>query len=228
MWFKASFWGTLAVAAVAASALPASAAIIQITFSGTLDSGFDSGGFFFDTPHALDGQTVSVVYTVDTSRGIISDTSVNRNLKGGDFLGVSSPLSADLTINGKTEHFAGDFYSNNSVMFDGTGVGQSVNDKSALSSRFISTSYIYVPGGLADDVNIPYAIDYNNPNATGILQFYFRNAAGDTLTSGMLQRIATPAPEPATWAMMLAGLAGLGVLARRKRLRDHAAPIALR
>jgi hypothetical protein len=42
----------------------------------------------------------------------------------------------------------------------------------------------------------------------------------------MAGEVSAPVPEPSTWVMMLAGFAGLGVLARRRAIRRRAAALA--
>jgi hypothetical protein len=79
------------------------------------------------------------------------------------------------------------------------------------------TPFVFGTGGVSEfkvlGIEPSAGVDVNDPTAfmTGL------TFAGDGTFTGTMQAI--PVPEPATWAMALAGLAGLGLAHRRRRSR---------
>jgi len=90
-----------------------------------------------------------------------------------------------------------------------------------LRSRVAATGEIvYTPSGAPFDADygVQLALDFS-PGVT-VRQF---DAHGEyEALHGWVNR-AAPVPEPATWATLLAGLAGVGALARRAQRRRHTA-----
>jgi hypothetical protein len=69
-------------------------------------------------------------------------------------------------------------------------------------------------GGVISFVSFPGATGtfIEDVNDRGQVTGYYNDAAGNTTWF-----IATPVPEPATWAMLILGMAGMGVALRRRR-----------
>jgi hypothetical protein len=55
------------------------------------------------------------------------------------------------------------------------------------------------------------------PASSGVYNFSFHNFGGDNRGAFLHQVVITAVPEPETYAMLLAGLAGVGFVARRRR-----------
>jgi hypothetical protein len=78
-----------------------------------------------------------------------------------------------------------------------------------------------------------FSISENTSNPLATLMFTL-NAAATTEINAQIQAkglfvvsgSVTDVPEPSTWVMMLAGFAGLGVVARRRAARRRAAAAA--
>jgi hypothetical protein len=71
------------------------------------------------------------------------------------------------------------------------------------------------------NASLPYTAGAYSFNDVAPLSVSFTNTGTDTLVafldSGVSVYSASPVPEPGTYALMLAGLAGIGALARRRR-----------
>jgi len=103
---------TLTGAALAlATCLPASAAsaaILNITYSGSVNQGDDETGVFGLAGQSLAGQAFTAKFVVDTDKpGALHQSDVWYDMLYGN--GAGSPVSGALTINGVTETF-GSYY----------------------------------------------------------------------------------------------------------------------
>ena len=97
-------------AAACGFATPASATIVDVTYTGTVSSGGDSIGVFGLGPDLTDLTGFSFVshYTFDTSVGIIVTSPTLNENQGGSYFGNTSPsICATLTINGHTVSITG-------------------------------------------------------------------------------------------------------------------------
>lgn len=119
-----------------------------------------------------------------------------------------------------------------------------INVTQSGGANLLGSTWTYTPappGGLArtlaDGTDVPalefYGVyanydTYSQSFATTVgteylLKFDFTNIAGPQRSGALLvttTALALPSvPEPSTWAMMLTGLAGLGLTARRRRAR---------
>lgn len=70
-------------------------------------------------------------------------------------------------------------------------------------------------GTTDDNSGLGVAAGYNSSNATDYFFFPNNRDGGEQAFQMEISGVATP--EPSTWALMLVGLLGLGVLARRRR-----------
>ena len=117
------------VALYVASALfalgaPASATVMQATFSGTISSGLDETGEYGAAGMLLNGQSFSLQFTYDTTLSIrdqhtthyldFNDFAVTETvdqLYGGGYFGNASPvLSTNFTIGTTSHSYAGTLY----------------------------------------------------------------------------------------------------------------------
>jgi hypothetical protein len=197
---KRTVLGMLMACVIAA---PASANIITFDYFGKITDGFDTAGLFGAPMTDLTGDHVLAVFVFDTSLGTrITDPGVSDDLFGGTEADVPSPLvSATITINGKSLPMGGDLFA----------VAQTI----AGQSNSVSTA-----PDAADDITV-ITFDTDAP-ASLDTPFKPHGPGGGTFTfsapSGLEEASANfSIPEPATWAMMLMGLGGIGAMLRDRR-----------
>ncbi|MBU1374617.1 MAG: PEPxxWA-CTERM sorting domain-containing protein [Alphaproteobacteria bacterium] len=213
---------------LAAFALPAAAAKFTVTYTGTIDAASDGFGLFSDEGSLLEGQGFTAVLTYDDSLTALKSQSATKGIAyGGAFAGNPSIGSGVLTIGGTSVSVGGDNASTvrhfKNLPPDGFGtppflIKHELNDFLGYSLVFELSSQI------VDFVNTDYAAaqDFElTPDVLGAGRFV-RSGADDTDLHFAVSRLSiapvqdSPAPEPATWAMMLLGFAGVGSIARRR------------
>ncbi|KTT76360.1 PEPxxWA-CTERM sorting domain-containing protein [Sphingomonas endophytica] len=234
MMLKMVLAGTMGMA-VAGIAGPAMAAPATVTVTGTVLSGFDAVGTFGTAGASLAGLPFSAIFTVDPSRG---DTRVQTGTLNYLFgRGAASPVSAALTIGSGTYNFAGS-YSGTARATNGAGKGGTdslmymVEDTNfALSPPDNTLFYVSFDTlrdllGSADFTNASVVNLTTADNAKGDVRITNRNAAtgtygpttfADLSVTSIRAQAMSAVPEPATWAMMVAGFAVAGVALRRGR-----------
>ena len=192
----------LAATAIAASALaaaPASAAVVQFTGStqGCFGAACAPGG-----PTATDFQ---LVYTVG---------GFNQASDPTGFLGVGGVTDnlGSFTLGADAHTYTGDIF-RLLVSFTQPGTG------SQLYQALLQGIVTSVNGGsvFINFDNTPQLITATNGAQFTLAVNDVSVAAGGAvqILSGQLQAVAVP--EPATWAMMLLGFAGIGMTIRRRR-----------
>jgi len=219
-----------------AAATPATAAIYTFTYEGVVASGFDTGTF--GIVGDLAGQRYTAVYTVDTATPgadlLFLDTGYSA-LIGSN--GVS-PVRAALTINAVTRHF-GD-YSGAIIEMDEAFTGYdsllaTANTRETICGAPAEDCVLWrrtldhrtdsLLSDLIDgDVTTAPRTHVFGPNDTVdarfddyqlIAPFRFESRASAVFA---VEKVTVAAvPEPATWAMMLLGFAGLGGALRTRR-----------
>ena len=228
---------TFAAALLLAGAFtqPASAATYLITYTGTVSSGVDSTGVFGTKWTNLAGNNFTVVYTLTSPQPGSETYSAGPTAytRGGSSSGTISPVSATITIKGITQ------------TIDGTAFGQAYqfNDASGDSVSHVAQQYSlnetsYVNNTISSSVNnIVNSTDYTaalnylsqaDDYRSGSFQIerYYISGNGDYVFTGlaygnMISNSVTiaavdAAPEPATWAMMIAGFGAVGGSLRRR------------
>jgi hypothetical protein len=211
--------------ALLAGVSPATAAVKTATYSGTVDQGLDTTGVFGPANTSLAGASYIAIFTYDRTLGSSNTISTSS---GGSLFGTNSPIiSASLTINNITWNIAGgaDDFVRTIV---GTEVEHHVSSqkivgvvtqKDQLTYRgfpptapaSLDTNVAPVFAGGGGSFNIRTQNNFTNAimvNAQG-------SFAGDAIYS--VDDVAA-VPEPASWAMLIAGFGLTGAALRRRRV----------
>lgn len=221
------------IIALVLSAASANAAIVQVTYSGTVIAGSDPTGTFGAVNlgvSAYVGEHYVAQYIFDTSRatGIFSHTTADSNyvFGGTDFGNLSPATSAQVTVNGHIVQFNPTSYSQLS------GVSQNVDANAQKAFARLNGSTPGVTHLLLDSTIRaadagPYTVPVSITNPV-----IYHPTAGQTATSSFIYEgstylfatidtlsisgVASAVPEPSTWAMLLLGFAGVGFLTYRR------------
>ena len=202
----------------------ASAAIMDVTYTGTVYSGTDTLGVFGGG--SLVGLSWVATYTFDTSLGHSYSSSNYNEVYGGSAsaYGNTSPvLSSMVTINGVGQAVGG---SSAGVVY---GVNNGSFSKQYHTAEYHSsghTEYLenYISnynGSLPASITTPFTHTVDAKDST-FGYYYLTNGTGYDSISANLATLTVSehvgaVPEPSTWVMMLLRFAGVGFAAYRKK-----------
>jgi probable HAF family extracellular repeat protein len=153
----------------------------------------------------------------------VNNQAVGLN-NSGEIVGFYQPTSAPSESFGYLDDggtittidpFGSTFVSANGINDEGDIVGTYQNGSGA------TLGFVWTPGGgyRSFDIAGSTLTDINSINNKGDIVGFYTDAAGATIGF-----VGSPIPEPSTWAMMLAGFAGLGFLGYRRRSRGPGRP----
>lgn len=220
-------------AALALGTIPANAAVVEMTFTGTITSGADLTDTFGTGTTNLAGQSVTMVVTYDTEIGTYLSTPTMVGISGGSADGVPSPASAEVTIGGVTQDIAGD-YAGAAQLTDSeyyTNSYYKAEDRTYDGGTLLSQDYVVTQcqgpvGSMALDLTATYSMD--SVGCSGYLKFYAYDGTTVTMNTTATARFTTlsmrvidmaPIPLPAGFGLLGAGLAALGGLGLRRKRR---------
>lgn len=223
---------TLTVAVAAAgllAAMPAAAIVKIATYSGIVSNGYDQTGVFVAPDTDLTGYTWVAKFTYDKTLGAVQATDgVTYDLSAGG-TGLGSPggspvIAATITINGVTKsvqtgyrgvirtatspevrHDAsynfddGITYQDNSVVF----IGNPPGAPASLDQNFGPVATTLRQGSVD-------WLTYDYSRGTEIEYAYAR------VSSDAVYSVSSAVPEPANWALMIAGFGMVGGALRRR------------
>jgi hypothetical protein len=222
---KIGILAAAAVVALAAQAASANATILHATYTGTVYDGIDPG-FFGPSGADLTGDAFTLVYTIDTTQGAyINGLPAYDELYGGSQYALTTPVSGKLTINGQTVSVAGNYFSEaytadpvpytyHKAMDDV--VAGSLETETILemsSSAALDSVFHTLPPTSAYFYGTATFYKYDSSSGT---TYYNTNVSLDG-TGTVQVTAASDVPEPAAWAIMLLGMAGLGAALRSRR-----------
>ena len=200
-------------------------AIITVTYSGVVKSGFDVVGIFGVPNAALSGLPFEAVYVINTMNGFHDYGPGNFDLVyGGDSVNYGHPISATLSIGSVIDVVDGKYYGGAGAFSGGEGVvAYSKNDyRFEYPYKFVSlgASYPRLP-------IITQNIGPVTAHITGSFEFqYFINGVGtfeaanaDFDGLGVSSSVLS-VPEVSSWILMLTGFGVSGGALRAKRNRS--------
>jgi hypothetical protein len=231
-------------------ASPSLAQKLTLTFSGTLTSGDDNTGVFGENTD-LTGESVSLQFFIDTTLGTRTEANSQLLYIGGFFYPVlTSPVTSGAITVGGVTHVV-DFPAFGTLLesippgvlgddieaqvsqlsenqigpvlhFDSISAFSESTSNGQLTPNGFDMPFSYAPTAADTSVNGTFSVfarDTSNDDILEDAQGTFRPSLVTLSVSGL----ATP--EPSTWAMMLAGFAGLGFTGWRgsRRAAAHAA-----
>jgi len=226
------------------SAAPATATVVQATFSGTVSFGTDALGLFGATGGNLAQSSAQVVFRFDTALGTpVSDPFVVDGVWGGTMIGSATPmLDATVTIGGV------------SITSDATRLGyaalladpsfgqseqfQARGTATMTQGQTVATQFnalFYGPGfSLPSQLDAPYTLTnlaamagQLNSQVFGDATFSLCPTSGGCIsshpffnwTSFSVAPVVTAAvPLPASGLFLVAALGGVGAVRRRREV----------
>jgi len=212
------------------AAMPAAAAVQTARYSGTVAFGFDQTGVFAAPGSSLAGYSWVATYTYNRFLGGFYNTDgftydVSYGGVANGYPGLSPMISASITINGVTRSVAG-AYSAQVATYTSPYVAHNAED---YSNDGITQVYNYIanfnyPAGAPASLDLNFGpvaatggFGYTSWQtydfATGTnTEFAYANLGSDAVYS-----VGIAVPEPASWAMLIAGFGLVGTALRRRR-----------
>ena len=191
----------------------ADAAIVSVTYSGTVGYGYDSTGQF-GAVGDLSGASFVAKYLFDTSTGFTYADGVTASASGGTLYGNSPLIGASVAINGNAPvAFGGNLFStiHNSQDPSFSYQFSEVDDN---SSNLYNEVYDFSLQSFGSPSFASYDADVSTFQNAG--NFSTPGAYGSLINSHLA--ISSGAvPEPASWAMMVGGFGMIGGAMRRRQ-----------
>jgi hypothetical protein len=210
---------SVAIAAALLSATPAEAGIVTITADGIVNNYADGTLKIFGVPaNTLFDAPMEEVFTFDLGKGTnqLSGSGWYRTGSGADTLG---PVV--VTIGGHVQDIDGTRLSNFSAGTD------TANTLEAFSSEDTGTLLTDADATVLDGQlmsgGLVHAGTYDLSPGRGYMYLLAETDCGQSVCpldefGGMVTKITVAvAPEPSTWAMMIAGFGAIGAMMRRQK-----------
>jgi hypothetical protein len=206
------------------AATPAAAAVKVATLAGTISNGFDYIGTFGPANTSLTNLPYKIDYIYDKALGTTLETDgvSYETISGGTSLGTVSPIIAvRMTINGVTRSVPGTGFGLASTTGNYAGSDDSIDSAGVATFVFAYSYFNEFSGATTLDQNTgPIPVF-----AFGVFQFSVTDSNGVILDS-VVTEVTGPAtysvrdavPEPASWAMLIAGFGLTGAWMRRRRV----------
>lgn len=213
-------------------AAPVEAAILTITSKGQIVNGYDQAGIFIPAGGDLTGLAIKIVFSFDTTIWRSASTAPDAASGGAAWGTVLPSLGAVVTINGVSQSIGSVYVAGGSASFDNANPHfqsfSEVYDSNGGNYSLWVVNDMTINGGTLPSSDKPISFDVS------ITDVSFTTTPGVTLTGGSSSGtdtgsfpgstpgMASGVPEPSTWALMLTGLAAVGLAARRRRKAEAA------
>ena len=228
----------LTASALFGAALPASAAIVDVTYTGSVYQGWDQTGIFGivdNSGNAYVGDSFVAKFMFDTTMGNTFHSPNLNYATGGSGTPYSNPaLGGSVTVNGDTytiDPIYGEIegYHNSSGCCTSGQIDTIESSDAELSGQFVSAdnSVVNIPASITAPLSFtdpPYSGNVvftlqvcSDPlcDTTTVFTQVFSTVETFTVTS-------TATPLPSTWLMLLSGFLGLGFFAYRGSKKNDA------
>ncbi|TFU06620.1 PEP-CTERM sorting domain-containing protein [Polymorphobacter arshaanensis] len=214
--------------------MPASAVVKIATYTGTFYDGYDTTGVFGTANTGLAGVGYVVTFTYDPSLGIRSTVAgysdSSRGGVGFGYPGKSPVITSAITVNGTTKLLAGGYLGLVQTSVNGIKHAAEYSYNDGVDYAFKQISIYNYP------VGAPTSLDQNfgpvaatggwgsfawyqtkvNPGAGPATDSAYADFNYDTVYSVSDLLPSGGVPEPANWALMVAGLGMIGGAMRRR------------
>ena len=194
----------------------ASADIVTLTYTGTV-AGTDYAGYFGPPGADLTNAAFTAVYVFDTDIGIHGSGIPFTTYA----YGLPTPaISAKLNINGQTFTTNGSYFSELYIQSSTLGNFQAFAEVVSGGGPYYPYLYNNV---VTNDPNAPSPTSLTSPftytfQENGVNDGFFWDGVDERLMlyTGTVT-LSHAVPEPSTWAMMILGFVGVGLLACRRK-----------
>ena len=219
---------------------PLSARVMRAEITGTFGYGDDNLGFFGAPLTDLTGMPFMARFSYDTALGNRNTLAgVHDWVSGGTVLGVPNPVDAVyISANGQTRGLRADGYGSAGVSVssmpefgDGEYFMDIEEDQTTNYGLKVNLLVMFDVFGPLKRVNAETSFPLQPVYGFGFLQYSVQDVATGqyyVLLNSYLEPAAMSingsVPEPAMWAMMLAGFAATGSVLRRRRATCPCAP----
>ena len=221
-------WQVGALAGLLAFASQACA--VEIIFTGKITSGIDNGAIFAPVGTNLAGQDIQVVFDygpVDAgTTSVLGFIGASVTVLGHSYNGADNDFATPLAFFNNPDEVIGRAEQNFNLGYSDTAAHVASTSAFLPPGADLNASFRYKvkPGddasGYFDVANtstpdLGYAgPPYGGPGATPPWSEYLLFSVNGVYVN---TPVTTAVPEPATWTLMLSGLGGLGLAARRRR-----------
>jgi PEP-CTERM motif len=199
---------------------PAAAAILTETFTGTVQFGVDTAGLFGAKGANLANSNYTATYVFDSTADptMTLATDVFEEI-GGSHFGTQTPwISATLRIGSVSYSVSGAY----AAVLVTSGSSSFMNDFEARSTAQPSATEVFdneieVKSTTAPNptsLGSPFSYTSANPGAG---EFLIQGDNFELLPTTVSLTAVDAVPEPSTWAMMILGFLGIGMMAYRKK-----------
>jgi hypothetical protein len=210
----------LCAASLPAVSVPANATQIIVTYAGKVNSGFDVDGLFGAVGVNLKRQDYTLSFTVDTSsfQSFAGDPS-----SGLEFFG---PVVATMTVGQQSYTINGSMPDSNITRWapaapDGEYDYQINAYAEATNGDWVSGRVGSLYNFFGDlGLTAPFSHAISNSDDAYTADFSGLNTALDLKISSISMEVvasSAPAPEPASWALMVGGFGLVGAIMRRRQ-----------